>query len=124
MQIFKNRWFNKWAKKEKLADSTLRAAVAEMEDGLIDADLGGHVVKKRIPLPGRGKRGGARSIIAYRIEEKAFFIYGFAKNKQANLSATELEALQILAADLLGYDSATLKKLVEQKKLIEVNNDE
>jgi len=66
MQIFKNRWFNKWAKKEKLADSTLRAAVAEMEDGLIDADLGGHVVKKRIPLPGRGKRGGARSIIAYR----------------------------------------------------------
>lgn len=98
------------------------AAVVEMEQGLIDAELGGNVVKKRIPLPGRGKRGGARSIIAYRIEEKAFFI--FAKTKQANLSATELEALQILAADLLGYDSATLKKLVEQKKLIEVNNDE
>jgi len=94
-----------------------------MEHGLIDAELGGHVVKKRIPLPGRGKRGGARSI-AYRIEKKAFFIYGFAKKKPANLSATELEALQILAADLLGYDSATLKKLVEQKKLIEVNNDE
>ncbi len=124
MQIFKNRWFNKWAKKEKLADSTLRAAVAEMEDGLIDADLGGHVVKKRIPLPGRGKRAGARSIIAYRIEEKAFFIYGFAKNRQDNLNATELESLQILAADVLGYDNATLKKMVEQKKLIEVNNDE
>jgi len=61
-------------------------------------------------------------VVLLLIEEKAFFIYGFAKNQQANLSATELEALQILAAD--GYDSATLKKLVEQKKLIEVNNDE
>ncbi len=124
MQIFKNRWFNKWAKKEKLVDSVLITAVAEMEQGLIDAELGGYVVKKRIPLPGRGKRGGARTILAYRIEEKAFFIYGFAKNRQDNLSATELEALQILAADILGYDNATLKKLVEQKKLIEVNNDE
>jgi hypothetical protein len=124
MQIFKNRWFDKWAKKEKLMDSVLITAVAEMEQGLIDAELGGHVVKKRIPLPGRGKRGGARTILAYRIEEKAFFIYGFAKNRQDNLNATELEALQILAADILGYDNATLKKLVEQKKLIEVNNDE
>ncbi len=124
MQIFKNRWFDKWAKKEKIADSVLIIAVAEMEQGLIDAELGGHVVKKRIPLPGRGKRGGARTIIAYRIEEKAFFIYGFAKKRQANISATELEALQILAADLLGCDSVTLEKLVEQKKLIEVNNDE
>ncbi len=118
MQIFKTRWFNKWAKKEKLADRILITVVAEMEQGLIDADLGGHVVKKRISLPGRGKRGGARTIIDYKIEEKAFFIYGFAKNRQTNVSATELETLQILAADLLGYDSATLKKLVEQKKLI------
>ncbi len=105
-------------------DSVLITAVAEMEQGLIDAELGGHVVKKRIPLPGRGKRGGARTILAYRIEDKAFFIYGFAKNRQDNLNATELESLQILAADVLGYDNATLKKMVEQKKLIEVNNDE
>ncbi|MCK5523361.1 MAG: type II toxin-antitoxin system RelE/ParE family toxin [Thiomargarita sp.] len=105
-------------------DSVLITAVAEMEQGLIDAELGDHVVKKRIPLPGRGKRGGARTILAYRIEDKAFFIYGFAKNRQDNLNATELESLQILAADVLGYDNATLKKMVEQKKLIEVNNDE
>jgi hypothetical protein len=33
----------------------LTVAVAEMESGLIDADLGGHVVKKRVASPGRSR---------------------------------------------------------------------
>ncbi|NQZ08237.1 MAG: type II toxin-antitoxin system RelE/ParE family toxin [Algicola sp.] len=65
MKIFKTHWFNKWAKKENLPDNALIVAVMEIERGLVDANLGGHVVKKRVAMPGRGKRGSMRTIVAY-----------------------------------------------------------
>lgn len=80
MRIFKNKTFTRWARKEGLSDAALIQAVAEAEQGLIDVDLGGHVYKKRVALAGRGKSGGARTVLAYQVNEKAFFIYGFAKN--------------------------------------------
>ena len=84
MRIFKNKVFNKWAEKEGLSDDTLRVAVDEMERGLIDADLGGHVVKKRVAVGGRGKSSGVRTLLAYKSGDKAFFVYGFAKNARMN----------------------------------------
>jgi hypothetical protein len=95
--------FNKWAEKEGLSDDTLRAAVDEMERGLIDPDLGGHVVKKRVAVGGRGKRGGVRTLLAYMSGNKAFFVYGFAKNARANVSMDELKALKRLAKELMNY---------------------
>ena len=89
MRIFKNRTFSKWAAKERLENHALLAAVDEMERGLIDADLGGNLVKKRVAIGGQGKRGGARTLLAYKVGNKAFFIYGFAKNVRANLSTDE-----------------------------------
>jgi hypothetical protein len=65
MRVFKTRGFQKWASREGLTDETLRAAVEELEDGLIDAELGGHVVKKRVALPGRGKRGGSCTLVVF-----------------------------------------------------------
>jgi hypothetical protein len=79
MQAFKTRTFAKWANGAGLDDDALATAVAEMERGLIDARLGGEVVKKRLALRGRGKRGGVRTLVAFRQGEKAFFIFGFAK---------------------------------------------
>lgn len=89
MRIFKNKAFNKWAAKTVLSGDTLRAAVDEMERGLIDANLGGHVVKKRVAVGGRGKSGGFRTLLAYKSGDRAFFMYGFAKNVRANVSADE-----------------------------------
>ena len=57
-----------------------------MARGLIDARLSRQVVKKRVPLPGRGKRGGARTLVAFRQDDNAFFIFGFAKNERTNVS--------------------------------------
>ena len=91
MRIFKNKAFNKWAAKTALSGDTLRAAVDEMERGLIDANLGGHVVKKRVAVGGRGKSGGFRTLLAYKSGDRAFFMYGFAKNARANVSADELK---------------------------------
>ena len=123
MRVFKSKWFDKWATGEGLNDKTLLAAVAEMEDGLVDARLGGHVVKKRVALPGRGKRGGSRTLVAYRKADKAFFVYGFAKNERVNISTNELKALKLLAAQLLSYTNPALIKAINAGELIEVHED-
>ena len=120
----KTRLFSRWAEKEGLTDDSLQTAVRELENGLVDADLGGHVYKKRVRLSGRGKRGGARTLIAFRLEQKAFFLYGFAKNARANISDKELKALRLLAVELLGYTDVALTKAVKAGELIEVVNDE
>jgi len=124
MRIYKTKLFNRWAEKEGLADVALGTAVEELARGLIDADLGGHVYKKRIGLAGRGKRGGARTLIAFKVEDKAFFMYGFAKNARANVSDKELKALRLLAEQLLSYSTKALDKAIQAGELIEVINDE
>lgn len=123
MRVFKNKVFSKWAAKEGLDDTALLAAVEEIERGLIDADLGGHVVKKRVAIGGRGKSGGVRTLLAYKIGNKAFFVYGFAKNARANISAEELKALKHLAKELLGYGDKALSEAIKHGALIEVKND-
>ena len=124
MEIYKTRVFAKWADKEGLDDRTLTVAVAEMEQGLIDADLGGHVMKKRVALPGRGKSGGARTLLAYCHGDRAFFVYGFAKNERDNIDDKELKALKQLAAALLKLNPAQLDSARMDNKLIEVHNDD
>lgn len=124
MRIFKNRAFSKWATRQGLKDKTLLVAVAEIERGLVDADLGGHVIKKRVALGGRGKSSGVRTLLVYQLGRKAFFVYGFAKNTRANISADELRALKHLANELLGYSDKLLKQAMEYGELIEIERDE
>jgi len=125
MQAFKVKAFAKWASGEGLNDDALASAVAEMEQGLIDARLGGQVVKKRVALPGRGKRGSTRTLVAFRQGNKAFFIYGFAKNERANISDKELRALKMLAKELLNYAAAAVTKATKAGELIEIEvNDD
>ncbi len=120
MRAFKTKAFAKWARGQGLSDDALATAVAEMERGSIDAQLGGQVVKKRVRLPGRGKRGGTRTLVAFRRGERAFFVAGFAKNERANISGLELKALKLLAKQLLGYGQAKLAIAMEAGELIEI----
>ena len=124
MQIFQTKWFARWAAKEGLPEQALRDAVSEMEQGLIDAHLGGHVVKKRVGLDGRGKSGGVRTILAFQVKGKAFFLYGFAKNQRANISDKQLQALKLLATHLLTYDRKALDKAIKAQELVEVHDEE
>ena len=120
MRVFKTRQFAKWAAKEGIADNALIVAVTEMEHGLVDADLGGHVFKKRVGLQGRGKSGGVRTLLAYRLGDRAFFVFGFAKNERDNIDDKELKALKRLASVYLGYDGAQLEQAKIEGLLIEV----
>lgn len=114
MDIYKIIAFSEWAEEYKVSDKILLDAITEMNNGLFDANLGGNVYKKRIPLDNKGKRGGARTIIAFKYNDKAFFIYSFAKNKQANISDKELKALKKLAKV---YFSLTDKEITEALRL-------
>lgn len=120
MRIYKNKDFHKWAAREGVEDSDLRTAVREIDQGLVDASLGGNLLKKRVALAGRGKRGGARTLVAYKSGDKAFFIYGFAKNVKANIKANELKALKLYATTLFGYGHRELAKAIKAGVLIEV----
>jgi len=121
MQVFMTKWFQQWAAREALTDDALLSAVEEIGQGLIDADLGGHLVKKRIGTRGRGKSGSVRTLLAIQLGEKAFFIYGFSKNERANVNEKELKALKLLTSELLGYTYPTLEKALKAGELIEVN---
>lgn len=119
-RVFKTVSFNRWMKKSELTDSQLCIAVHEMDQGLIDAHLGGGVVKKRVAIAGRGKSGGARTLVATNFKRRWFFVFGFEKNDRANISNNELEALQSIATDLLALDSIQLDMAVTHKKLLEI----
>lgn len=101
MKIFKNAWFDRFARKQKIADAALIDAVQRAEDGQIDADLRGGVVKQRVARSGQGKSGGYRTIIFYRKGQRAFFIYGFAKNERDNIDDDEKSAFKKAAKHVL-----------------------
>lgn len=122
-RVFKNRHFSRWLRKTALMDSALCRAVTEMECGLIDVDLGGGVIKKRVALPGRGKSGSLRTLLATNRDDRWFFVFGFAKNERENISAKELEALRMLAEDLLKLSSTALDIDIENGVLQEICND-
>ncbi len=121
--ILKTRNFARWARKTGLADSLLDKAVLELGRGLLEADLGGGILKKRIALPGRGKRGSIRTLLATNRNDRWFFVFGFEKNKRANISDNELESLKKLAKHLLGLTAAQITTAIEEGALMEVEHE-
>jgi hypothetical protein len=121
VRAFKTRHFQRWMRKTELTDSALLVAVSEMAAGLIDADLGAGVVKKRIGLAGRGKRGGARTLVATNKDNRWFFVFGFEKSERDNISDDELESLQDLASHLLALTAPQLDAAVTDGALQEIS---
>jgi hypothetical protein len=119
-RVFKTRPFARWMRKTALNDAALCSAVAEMVAGLVEADLGGGVFKKRVAMPGRGKSGSARTLVATNRGNRWFFVFSFEKNERANIDAKELEAVQRLADDLLGLDAAQLDAHAATGALMEI----
>lgn len=119
-RVFRTRTFTRWMAKVGLTDKALCEAVAEMGQGLVDADLGGHVVKKRVALPGQGKRGGARTIVATKLAERWFFLYGFGKNERGSIDQDELKVFREMAKELLGFDERQLATAMSAGEIVEV----
>lgn len=123
MKVFKNAWFGRFARKEKISADALWEAVDRAERGLIDADLGGGIIKQRIPRPGSGKSGGYRSVLLYRRGEKAFFVFGFPKSAQDSIRDDEEEQFKKAAKVILALSDEQILKWVDSGQLQEVSRN-
>lgn len=112
--------FSKWVSKQKISDNELKKALTELQEGNFEANLGGYLYKKRIRFEGKGKRGSGRTIICYKKEDRAIFIYGFAKNQKSNLSQKELIAFKELAKILLKLSAEDIDIALKNGDFIEV----
>lgn len=124
MRVFVTKVFGRWARKERLDGEELLLAVKEIEEGLVDAVLGGGLLKKRIARKGGGKSGGHRTILAYQEEERTFFLYGFSKNERENIDKKELRLLKELGGELLDFSDEELEQAVESGALFELEEGE
>ena len=120
MRIFKTKWFARYASREGIGDCNLVAVIREIEKGLVDADYGGGLIKKRIARDGGGKSGGYRSIIAYKSETRCVFLYCFAKSDMENLNKKEVQGYKVMTALYLGFGDAEIATALGQRELEEV----
>lgn len=122
--IYKTKVFDRWANEQGLTDQSLCQAIREMSAGLIDADLGGGLYKKRVARTGKGKSGGFRTLVATNRGDRWIFVFGFAKNERDNINKKEKDALKKLANYYLSLSLEALLKAQQSIELIEVNCNE
>lgn len=124
VRVLKDLEFADWAGEYDVTDAMLYAAAKEIEAGLIDARLGGFLLKKRMAAPGRGKRGSYRTIVGYRQADRLIFIHGFAKNETDNITKKEKEALRKLCDVYMRADDKKLAEMIEKKQILEIQHYE
>jgi len=123
IRIFKTRWFARFARRERISDARICEAVRRAEAGLIDADLGGGLIKQRVARPGQGRSGGYRVLVVFRPVDRAVFIFGFSKSARENISPDELETAKKVAAYWLEASPAEIDDAIEEEKLVEVRRE-
>jgi hypothetical protein len=99
-------------------------AIERAERGLVDADLGGGIIKQRVARTGQGRSGGYRLLIAYRSGKRAVFLYGFAKSERDNIEADELETLKELGAAWLEAKKERLEYVIKEGILKEISYED
>jgi hypothetical protein len=120
LNIYLSKVFTRLARREGLSDVHICQAVAEMNKGLIDGNLGAGLVKKRIAIPGQGKSGGWRSLLGFQAGKKAFFLYLFSKNRLDNIEDDEMKALKRLTKYYLALKPTEIKAALQCGELKEV----
>ena len=124
MRIFVTRWFSRFARRERIADPDLVAAIDRAMSGLIDADLGGYLIKQRVARRGGGRSGGYRVLIALRGGERSVFLYGFAKSERENIDPAALADLKKLAKVFLTLTDAQIESVLREGELRELSRDD
>jgi hypothetical protein len=121
VRIFKTKTLAKFTRQNGIGDEDLVDAVERAVRGLIDADLGGQIIKQRVARPGQGKRGGFRMIIGIR-SDRAIFLFAFAKNERENIDKAELMTLREIVASFLNADDKAIAQALKDGTLVEVQH--
>ena len=124
MRIFKTKWLARFTRRGRIDDRSLREAIERAERGIIDADLGEGLIKQRVARTGQGRSGGYRMLVSYMAQDRAVFLYAFAKNERDDIGQDELLSLREIAARWLAIDLAQITKAIEADELQEVSYDE
>lgn len=124
MRIFKTRWMARFARKERISDELLIEAIGRAERGLVDADLGGGVIKQRVGRAGQGRSGGYRTLIAFQSEHRGIFIFAFAKNDRDNISSEDLASLRQIANQWLKRTEQEIVEALRDGRLEEIEYGE
>jgi hypothetical protein len=124
LSVFMTKSFARFVRKARIREMDLWETARLTNAGVIDANLGGGVIKQRIARAGEGKSGGSRSIILFRFKGRAVFVFGFEKKDLGNIKANELEAFRELADVILGYSDAEIAMRVADGALIEIRSPE
>ena len=120
MRVFKTKWFVRFARRQRIDDSDLCAGIERVEQGVVDADLGGGVIKLRVARKGQGRSGGYRLLLAYRSGDRTIFLYGFAKNERDNIDDDELVTIKEIAEGWLKADNDQIETAIREGILQEV----
>jgi len=120
MKRLATKWFMKWSKKVNLSNQDMLNAIVNLEKGLSTSELGGNLYKIRVSRFNKGKRSGFRTIVVYKKEYRAIFLYGFGKNEKENISESELRYFKKLGGDLLSIDTVQLKHVIEHGTLYDL----
>jgi hypothetical protein len=122
VRIFKTKWLVRFARRERISDRSLKEAIERATRGLVDADLGGGIIKQRVARQGQGRAGGYRMLVAYRAGARAVFLYAFAKNERENIDPGELLTLREIGAAWLAANTTQIDTALDQGILQEVTN--
>lgn len=124
MRLLKTKSFSRWARKERLRDKALLEAAEEIRRGLVNADLGSGLMKKRVARTGGGKSGGYRVLVATDMRLRCVFLYGYAKSERDDMDDRELAGLKRLAQAYLGLDEESIAQGLAFGQLMEVDSGE
>jgi hypothetical protein len=120
VRIFKTKGVGRFVRRERIADASLKEAIERAERGIIDADLGGGLIKQRLARAGQGRSGGFRMIVAYRVAGRAVILYGFAKNTLDNIEDDQLHDLRTIGAAWLAASDGIITQALNDGDLQEI----
>lgn len=74
MRTLNTKAFTRFSDKADISDVALWRAVRDAERGLVAADFGRGVIKRRIACLGQGKSRGFRTLIVFKADTRAIFV--------------------------------------------------
>lgn len=120
MKKLSTKWFKKWCRKASLSSYELMHVIDDLENNLSTSNLGGGLYKVRVSSENSGKSSAFRTIVVYKKEDRAIFIYGFAKKGKSNLKSSELQYLKKLGKDILALNADQLQQAIERQILFDL----
>ncbi len=128
MAVYVSKRVSNSMKSGHIPDSTICNAVAEMEKGLIEADLGGGVWKKRLPAKQGGKSGGARAVVYYKKGSDYFIATIKMKSdvgeRGQEIPPDELATHKDLAKEILAWSPKMVNEALKRGAFQEVKCNE